>query len=291
LNEFVKNITEGINIKPISTGFKKLDSSINGGLTEGLYILGAVSSLGKTTFVTEIAENIAKNKQDVIIFSLEMSKTEIISRIISKNTFKNTNFNINLAKSAKEIMTISKMSDKLIFKTIEDFGIYSKNLFINEDDDLINTIKIKETIQNHIKFRKTKPVIIIDYLQILAPVSKNLTDKQNIDRTTLELKKISRKFHIPVIAVSSLNRASYNQKVTMESFKESGAIEYSSDVLIGLQLRGAGERGFNMETAKSKNPREVELVVLKNRNGEAGKMIDFLYYPKFNYFEELKIEI
>lgn len=72
----------------------------------------------------------------------------------------------------------------------------------------------------------------------------------------------------------------------MEAFKESGAIEYSSDVLLGLQLKGAGEKNFDAAEAKEKKPRELELVVLKNRQGPAGKKIPFNYYPMFNYFEE-----
>ena len=73
-----------------------------------------------------------------------------------------------------------------------------------------------------------------------------------MDKAVLELKRISRDFKLPVIAVSSLNRMSYGQRISMEAFKESGAIEYSSDVLIGLQLRGAGEAAFDPTEAKRK---------------------------------------
>ena len=64
------------------------------------------------------------------------------------------------------------------------------------------------------------------------------------------------------------------------------AIEYSSDVLIGLQLKGAGSKDFNATEAKKKNPREIELVILKNRNGSTGEKIEFKFYPLFNYFAE-----
>jgi replicative DNA helicase len=81
----------------------------------------------------------------------------------------------------------------------------------------------------------------------------------------------------------------------MESFKESGAVEYSSDVLIGLQLECVNdfegktkpeERKAAINAAKRANPRKVELVILKNRNGETGKTIAYNYYPMFNHFEE-----
>ena len=131
-----------------------------------------------------------------------------------------------------------------------------------------------------------KPVIIIDYLQILAPYSDRASDKQNTDKAVLELKRISRDCKIPVIAISSLNRSNYNMKISMEAFKESGAIEYSSDVLIGLQLEGVGQGDFDNEQAKRNNPREIELVILKNRNGATGEKVPFDYYTLFNYFKE-----
>ena len=68
------------------------------------------------------------------------------------------------------------------------------------------------------------PLVIVDYLQIVAPYNERATDKQNMDKAVLELKRISRDFKLPVIAVSSLNRMSYGQRISMEAFKESGAI-------------------------------------------------------------------
>jgi replicative DNA helicase len=113
-----------------------------------------------------------------------------------------------------------------------------------------------------------------------------MTDKQNTDKAVMELKRVSRDFKTPVLAISSFNRQSYNSPVTMEAFKESGAVEYSSDVLIGLQLAGAGENGFNPNEEKQRTPRNIELVMLKNRNGRTGDKIKFEYHPQFNYFIE-----
>jgi replicative DNA helicase len=73
----------------------------------------------------------------------------------------------------------------------------------------------------------------------------------------------------------------------MTDFKESGAIEYGSDVLIGLHFKGAGQPGFDLETAYNNDPREVELKILKNREGKPGQRIAYNFYPKFNYFEEV----
>lgn len=73
----------------------------------------------------------------------------------------------------------------------------------------------------------------------------------------------------------------------MEAFKESRAIEYSNDVLIGLQLKGVGSKDFDVIEAKKRNPRNIELMILKNRNGSVGEKLNFNYYPVFNYFEEI----
>ena len=128
------------------------------------------------------------------------------------------------------------------------------------------------------------PVVVIDYIQILAPYNDRATDKQNTDKAVMELKRISRDYKTPVIGISSFNRANYSVPVTMEAFKESGAIEYSSDVLIGLQLKGAGQKDFDANQAKRKVPREVELVILKNRNGRTGDDYRLQLLPAFQLF-------
>ena len=130
----------------------------------------------------------------------------------------------------------------------------------------------------------------MDYLQILAPNDVRATDKQNTDKAVLELKRMSRDYKIPVVAISSFNRMSYTSEVGMSAFKESGAIEYGSDVLIGLQLGGMSAKPTERELMdlKQRDPREVELIILKNRNGRVGVKVQYEYYPMFNYFEESK---
>ena len=146
--------------------------------------------------------------------------------------------------------------------------------------------QVKEQVEKYIKHTGKKPVVIIDYLQILAPHNEKSTDKQNTDYAILNLKRLSRDNKIPVIVISSFNRENYSVKVAMQAFKESGAIEYSTDVLIGLQLKGTGESDFDVDEAKAKHPREIEAVILKNRNGVTGKKISYNYYTMFNYFSE-----
>ena len=102
----------------------------------------------------------------------------------------------------------------------------------------------------------------------------------------MELKRISRDFDAIVIAISSFNRTNYNNSPTLSSFKESGAVEYSSDVVIGLSFEGLGTEEFDIDKARRKNPRDIVLKVIKNRNGEAGQMLNFSFNAAYNFFQE-----
>ena len=200
------------------------------------------------------------------------------------------------AKTSRGITTGAKYSNysnqetDLINKAISIYQQSAKNMIIKEGIGDIGVQQVREYAQNHISITEKRPIVIIDYLQILSPYSQKMTDKQNTDKSVLELKRISRDFKIPVIAISSFNRANYNTPVSMEAFKESGAIEYSSDVLIGLQLKGAGQKDFDINAEKNRNPRNIELVILKNRNGSTGEKISYRYYSMFNHFEEVQEE-
>ena len=136
-------------------------------------------------------------------------------------------------------------------------------------------------------------MVIIDYLQILKPINNKMSDKQANDFNVSELKKLSRDFDIPVVVISSLNRTNYSSAIGYESFKETGAIEYGSDVIIGLQLKGIenmekikteSDKRNQINNLKSNNPREIEVIVLKQRNGLAYSKCDLKYYSQYNYF-------
>lgn len=284
----------------IPTGFKELDEVLDGGLYDGLYFMGAISSLGKTTFVLQIADQIAAQGKDVLIFSLEMSKTELMAKSISRETAIE-GVKIDHLEAAKDVRGItngdrwkdySEMEKNLIQTAFANYKAYADHIFISEGNCDIGVREVRETIERHIRATGNTPVAIIDYIQILAPVNERGTDKQNTDAAVSELKRISRDFKTPVIGISSLNRSSYSEKISMSAFKETGAIEYSADVLLGLQLYGAGttnsKQGFDVDQAKSENPRKIELKVLKNRNGVTGKTLCYSYYPQFNLFMERK---
>lgn len=293
---FINGIAEQVNTPYIPTGFNELDKALEGGLYEGLYIIGAISSLGKTTFVLQIADQIAQQGQDIIIFSLEMAKYELISKSISRHTYIKTQADGAKPSNAKTNRGItvgsryqyySDYEKELIKSSIETYAEYAGNIYIHEGVGDIGAENIKQTVEKHIRITGNKPVVIIDYLQIIAPIDMRASDKQNTDKAVLELKRLSRDKKIPVIGVSSFNRENYKTKASMSAFKESGAIEYGSDVLIGLQFEGVGDKSFDIENAKSKEIRNIEAVLIKNRNGRSGLTLKFEYYPMFNYFKEI----
>lgn len=295
LQQFINGIGEAANTEAISTGFEALDRVLDGGLYEGLITVGAISSLGKTSLCLQIADQVAAAGRDVLYFSLEMARAELMSKSISRHTVQlalERGIDTKAAKTARGITsgkrycTYSKTEIQLIQDAVKAYGAYADRLYIQEGIGNIGAEQIRQTIEQHIRFTGNRPLVIVDYLQILAPVDIKASDKQNTDRAVLELKRASRDYKLPVIAVSSFNRGNYNAEVAFEAFKETGSIEYGSDIVIGLQLKGAGEKGFNSTEAKKKNPRQVELVMLKNRQGKVGDKIEYAYYPMFNYFRE-----
>lgn len=299
--ELLKNFSKGL-FKGfyISTGFSELDNELDGGFYPGLYILGAISSLGKTTLLLQIADQVAGMGKDVLYFSLEMSACELISKSISRNTFKLCKGERNKAKTARGITTASryqgysKPEKELIKQSIKEYSKYATHLYFYEGIGSIGVAEIRKQVKEHVDLTGQTPLVFIDYLQILSPYDVRASDKQNTDKAVLELKRLSRDFDTPVIGVSSFNRDSYSMAVSMSAFKESGAIEYGSDVLIALQPQGmkaglaASEQKENnklVKECKSSDERSIEAVILKNRNGKTGGKVKFIYYSLFNCFE------
>lgn len=335
LSKFRDSIKEGKETKAIPTGFKKLDQALDGGLYAGLYFIGAISSLGKTTFLLQTADQISKYGQDVIIFSLEMSANEIIAKTISRLTqiiskednrefypiYDGRGYEVINARTVREITSLNRYDGytdsygkkhdaytdyqkELIERAFERYDQeYAEHLFIQENDKKRITMSdIEKTVETHIKATGNRPVVIVDYLQIIAPDDKRADTRFNIDDAVTRLKVLSTQNNVPVIAISSMNRDSYSKAISMTSFKESGGIEYSSDVLIGLQFARQREVDETNKTKKNnepysvlshddekgKLPREIELKILKQRNGQATASIDYHFDPRFNHYMEFQ---
>ena len=278
----------------ISTGFKMLDETLRGGLREGLICVGGISSLGKTTLALQIMDNIAKQGQDVLIFSLEMSAYELRAKTIARESLnvsvEDTGFSMD-AVTTIEILDrvlmegLPKQSQATFTKAYGRYMQYAKHIFIHEAVGKFTVNDIKARVEEHIKATGRTPVILVDYLQILQPAEQGMSDKNKVSYDVLMLKQLSRDYHTPVMVISSFNRDSYSKEASFSSFKESGEIEYSADVLMALQLT-AVRTGQDADEALQENPRKIDVKFLKNRSGTLG-IASFNATLANNSFEEM----
>lgn len=305
IKPLLQTIRQGTYTPLCNTGFDLLDEELGDGLFMGLYILGAGSSVGKTTYLLQMIDQVAQSGQDVIIFSLEMGKHELMAKSISRHTAQlciDRDVNLRNAKTSNGILNQDRYItyDPVELKIIEDaivaYGAYADNIYIHEGQGDITAQSIRETVDKHILFTGNRPVILIDYLQLIPPHEPRWSDKQNMDYAVSSLRRTARDCNIPVIVVSSYNRASYGTEANLGAFKESGAIEYSADVALALQFtkKAKKEKGKLTDSdlanhernEKRKDTRSLELVILKNRNGKTGGKLYYEYRPALNLFTE-----
>lgn len=290
---------------PIPTGIRVLDNALGGGLKRGLMMLGAVSSVGKTTLLNMIGDNLAERGKPVLFVTIEQSARELVAKSLSRRMYLMDNELGNVSYS--ELDTKSERecwSDKRNALLAEASGWYTEHVAPHERylqaraqptvADIANAACAMEE-----RF-DAKPIVIIDYLQQLAPMSDHDSDKKAVDKNVMALRQLSRDLKTTVICVSSLNRSSYSGAICLDSFKESGGIEYGADILLGLQPRDLAETLEGVSDGKQKAEaakimtnmkaafrRECEIVILKQRAGVVpakGLPIDFL--PRFSLFEE-----
>lgn len=294
LNKFISNR----NKKLLSTGYSKLDKALGGGLYNSLYVVGGISGLGKTSVVLNIIENLAKEEQDVLFVSLEMSREELVAKSLSRFIRETVDkrFTPMDYPSQRDIQNGNFDIEAPYFQEgLINYTEASKHIFIKEANFNYNTELIREDIIKHKALRGKAPVVVVDYLQVLPCLKDYGDDKKNIDFNITELKRISREYDTPVIVISSIGRQYYKKPIDFEAFKSSGNIEFTADVVIGLQYSFMADIGNKQENqiqemyqeAKAKYPREVQTVILKNRNGSIGEYTNFIYEPKYNYFKEV----
>ena len=276
LQDYLNYIQDEVKIKKTPLGFEKIDKLLNGGLPNGLITLGAIPSLGKTTFMLQVADNMANlDNTKVLFFSLEMSRYNLISKSLSRLTYLNEN---------SQDLTYDELefnNENVDFGSIlADYEPIANNLYtidyIYDIRDIVAFItQFRECNSN------SNVVVIIDYLQYILCGGGN--DKQAIDLITKRLKELSKSLGITIVAISSLNRANYGGNITMESFKESGSIEYTSDILMGLEYINTNATDRDVEAKKC--PRKVAISVIKNRYGSLGK-VNMDFYTKYNTYVE-----
>lgn len=275
--------------KDIRSGYENLDRMTK--LYPGLYVLGAISSLGKTTFIHQLGDQLAEAGEHVLYFSFEQSMLELTTKSLARVMAKQ---NCKVGFTALEIR--SGGNDERLRKAMEEYERYARNITIVECDFNATIADIEQCVRGYIDVNKVKPVVIIDYLQVIASDRKGLTVKEQTDDCVKRLKQLQRNQCLIMFVISSLNRQNYLTAVDFESFKESGGIEYTADVIWGLQLQimndslfdktGAiSEKRETIKKAKAENPRKIELVCLKNRFGISSYSCNYLYYAKYDYFE------
>ena len=292
----IEKLKESSNRK---TGFSNLDAEA-GGVYPGLYAVGGISSVGKTTFIYQMADQMAEAGQHVLFFSMEQSRLEMVSKSIARTT---AQADRNAAVSSIAIRT-GTLTQEVLDAVLDAADEYSQTvggrLSVIEGNFNCTVSFIGEYTRKYIEKNGDKPVVIVDYLQVLRPEKdpetgrKSTDTKQIVDYNVTQLKRMSRALDIPVFVISSLNRSNYLTPVDFESFKESGGIEYTADVVWGLQLdvmndpifdkeKGVKEKREKVREAKAAIPREIELVCLKNRYGRSYN-VHFHYYPQYDLF-------
>ena len=292
IDSWEKNIRTGR--KAVSTGWQSLDNSLDGGLYEGLYVIPGTPGTGKTAFAMQMAFQIAQQQRDVLYISMEMSEEELYERHISRISYQLFGLNEETKHKAKTVHSMVQEGSTVyeareIFKRIAPYLRTECSVGTIDADDIRHIVEIYEYELNSL------PVVFVDYLQILKAHDPRMTDKQAVDYNVLRLKQLSRDYKIPVVILSSMNRMSYADIISMAALKESGAIEYTADVCLGMQLANmdqvkvgssAGRSEKAIREMKGKLERDMEIVILKNRNGKIGDELPFTYYAMFHHFKD-----
>lgn len=300
----IKNYLErkrGLSDNPIPTGLYYLDRLLGDGLRKGLYSIGAASGLGKTTFCLQLADHMASRGFDVLFITLEMSMEELVDKSISRKTCEislKKNNDLSTARTFRDLNTKMKLyslddrEQETLEEAVEKYNEYAERIYFVEREEEFTVEDVEKAIRRHVEATgKIPAAVFVDYLQILTPLNDRLSDKQAVDRNVSRLRILAKRYGIPVIDISSINRASYGKRITYEAFKEAGSIEYSSDYVIGLNyVKLCDEKApieeeieARRELIEQGEPIPIEVELIKNRVGPTGSIfLDF--YPQFNCF-------
>ena len=256
----------------IPTGFLDLDYRTAGMQPSDLVLIAARPSMGKTAFVLNIAQHVAfKQNKTVAIFSLEMSKEQLVNRMFSLES------NID----AQNLRT-GQLNDEEWEKLIETAGVIGKsNLFI-DDTPGISVSELRSKCRK-LKLEKNLSMIIIDYLQLMSGSGRSESRQQEISDISRSLKAIARELSVPVLALSQLSRAVEQRpdhRPMMSDLRESGAFEQDADVVMFIYR----DDYYNHETEKKDI---AEIIIAKQRNGPIGT-VELAWIPKYTKFANLQ---
>lgn len=246
-------------IRGVPTGFPELDTLLSGFHPSDLVILAARPSVGKTSLALDIARNAAvRHNVPVGIFSLEMSSEQIVDRMLSAESFVNSWKMRTGAIHADE--DFSKIRDAL--ETLSKAPIYI-------DDKPGNNILAMRAVARRLKRERGIGMIIVDYLQLMAPTNTKQSDSmvQQVTEISRSLKSLARELDVPVIALSQLSRAVEQRGGTprLSDLRDSGSIEQDADVVMFIHREDKNNK-------ESDRPNIAQILVEKHRNGPTGKV-------------------
>lgn len=241
----------------LPSGFYDLDSLIQGFQKSDLIIVAGRPSMGKTAFSLNLAFNIVKNsKLPVLFFSLEMSKEQIMYRLLSMET--------NISQTRLKNGKLSQKDWDRLNKVIK---IISKLPFFIDDTSNLSIEDIRSKLKTVLFEQKKVGLVVIDYLQLMQDLKiKNDNRVQELSKITRSLKILAREFDIPIIALSQLSRNIENRldkKPLLSDLRESGSIEQDADLILMLYKN-------NYENLSYEKSNTIELIIAKQRNGPIG---------------------
>ena len=290
--EFFRDIELTAKYSARKTGFENIDEAQI--FMPGLYMLGALPASGKTTFAWQLLNQLAEKGEPCIYCSFEMSRAELFTKSVVRELYKkNPQMSERLNLTSANIRRGAMRGSRELLEQAAEFSKSATNLRVAE---LSNTgvMELIECLKPLIAGEERSPIICVDYLQIIpSKGSKALSAKEKVDDIMLRLKDFQRSTNATLLVISSFNRENYYQKVGFSSFKESGAIEYSADVIWGLENYGVDAEGKldkdEVIKMSKEKVRKIKFSCLKNRNGGAYECF-FRYHAAYDYFEPYKEE-
>ena len=257
----------------IPTGFIDLDYKLSGLQPSDLVLVAARPSMGKTAFVLNIAQYVAFRKdKGVAIFSLEMSKEQLVNRM----------FSLESQVDAQALRT-GNLKDSDWEKLIESAGIIGKSNLVIDDTPGISVSELRSKCRKY-KLEHDIQLIIIDYLQLMTgSVGKRSESRQQeISEISRSLKALARELNVPVVALSQLSRAVESRpdkRPMLSDLRESGAIEQDADVVMFIYR----DEYYNKDSEFKK---QAEIIIAKQRNGPVGT-VNLAWLGEYTKFANL----
>lgn len=255
----------------IATGFLDLDYKTAGFQPSDLILVAARPSMGKTAFVLNIAQHVAFHEDKAVaIFSLEMSKEQLVNRLLSLES-----------KVNSQAIRTGNMKDDEWERLIEGADVIGRSKLLIDDTPGISIGELRSKCRKF-KLEYNLEMIIIDYLQLMTSTAKNESRQQEISEISRSLKALARELHVPVIALSQLSRAVEQRpdhRPMLSDLRESGAIEQDADVVMFIYR----DDYYNKDT-ELKNV--AEIIIAKQRNGAIGT-INLAWLPDYTQFANL----